>query len=54
LIYGPGYFASHVAGKKVLQGTFTGDKGTTLKVQSLDNYVAVGADNQGNLYKIVW
>jgi hypothetical protein len=54
LVYGPGYYASHVAGKKVLQGTFTGDKGTTLQVQSLDNYVAVGADNQGNLYKIVW
>jgi hypothetical protein len=54
LVYGPGYYASHVAGKKVLRGTFTGDKGTTLEVQSLDNYVAVGADNQGNLYKIVW
>ncbi|HKN21858.1 MAG TPA: hypothetical protein VJX73_10600 [Terracidiphilus sp.] len=54
LVYGPGYYASHVAGKKALQGTFTGDKGTTLQVQSLDNFVAVGADNQGNLYKIVW
>jgi hypothetical protein len=54
LIYGPGYYASHVAGKTVLQATFTGDKGTTLEVQSLDNFVAVGADNQGNLYKIVW
>jgi hypothetical protein len=54
LIYGPGYYASNVAGKKVLQGTFTGDKGTTLQVQSLDNFVAVGMDNQGNLYKIVW
>ena len=54
LIYGPGYYAANVAGKKVLQGTFTGDKGTTLQVQSLDNFVAVGVDNQGNLYKIVW
>ncbi|MGA3131540.1 MAG: hypothetical protein ABSD59_12110 [Terracidiphilus sp.] len=54
LIYGQGYYASHIAGKKLLQGTFTGDKGTTLEVQSLDNYVAVAADNQGNLYKIVW
>jgi hypothetical protein len=54
LIYGDGYYASHVAGKKILEGTFTGDKGTTLHVQSLDNFVAVGADNQGNLYKIVW
>jgi hypothetical protein len=31
-----------------------GDKGTTLQVQSLDNFVAVAADNRGNLYKIVW
>jgi hypothetical protein len=54
LVYGPGYYAANVAGKKVLQGTFTGDKGTTLQVQSLDNFVAVGVDNQGNLYKIVW
>jgi hypothetical protein len=54
LIYGPGYYASNIAGKKILQGTFTGDKGTTLQVQSLDNFVAVGVDNQGNLYKIVW
>ena len=54
LVYGPGYYASNIAGKKILQGTFTGDKGTTLQVQSLDNFVAVGEDNRGNLYKIVW
>jgi hypothetical protein len=54
LVYGPGYYAANVAGKKILQGTFTGDKGTTLQVQSLDKFVAVGVDNQGNLYKIVW
>jgi hypothetical protein len=54
LVNGPGYYASHVAGNKILHGTFTGDKGTILQVESLDNYVAVGADNRGNLYKIVW
>jgi hypothetical protein len=54
LVYGPGYYASKVAGKKILRGTFTGDKGTVLQVESLDNYVAVGVDNQGNLYRIVW
>jgi hypothetical protein len=54
LIYGQGYYAAHIAGNKILQGTFTGDKGTVLQVQSLDNFVAVGADNHGNLYKIVW
>ncbi len=54
LIYGPGYYAAHVAGNKVLEGTFAGDKGTVLHVQSLDHYVAVGADNEGNLYRIVW
>jgi hypothetical protein len=54
LIYGQGYYAAHIAGNKVLTGTFTGDKGTVLEVESLDNFVAVGADNHGNLYKIVW
>lgn len=54
LVYGDGYYASHIAGKKILRGTFTGDKGTVLQVESRDNYVAVGVDNQGNLYKIVW
>jgi hypothetical protein len=54
LVNGPGYYAAHVAGKKILRGTFNGDKGTTLEVESLDNFVAVGVDNQGNLFKIVW
>jgi hypothetical protein len=54
LVYGQGYYAAHVAGNKVLQGTFTGDKGAVLHVQSLDKFMAVGVDNQGNLYKIVW
>ena len=54
LVNGPGYYAAHVAGNKTLHGTFTGDKGTVLQVESLDNYVAVGEDNRGNLYKIVW
>jgi hypothetical protein len=53
-VNGPGYYAAHVAGNKILHGTFTGDKGTTLLVESLDNYVAVGVDNRGNTYKIVW
>ncbi len=54
LVNGPGYYAAHVAGNKILRGTFTGDKGTVLQVESLDNYVAVGVDNHGNLYRIVW
>jgi hypothetical protein len=54
LIYGPGYYAAHISGNKILQGTFKGDKGTILQVESLDNYLAVGADNRGNVYKIVW
>ena len=54
LVNGPGYYAAHVAGNKILRGTFTGEKGTILQVESLDNYVAVGEDNRGNLYKIVW
>jgi hypothetical protein len=54
LVNGPGYYAAHVAGNKILRGTFTGDKGTVLQVESLDNFVAVGEDNRGNLYRIVW
>ena len=54
LVNGSGYYASHVAGNKILHGTFTGDKGTILQVESLDNFFAVGVDNRGNLYKIVW
>jgi len=54
LIYGSGYYAAHVAGRRILEGTFTGDKGTTLEVQSLDEFLAVGADNHGDFYKIVW
>ena len=54
LVNGPGYYSAHVAGNKILRGTFSGDKGTILMVESLDNYVAVGEDNRGNLYKIVW
>jgi hypothetical protein len=54
LIYGPGYYTSNIAGKKILEGSFKGDKGTTLQVQSVDNFIAVGVDNQGSLYKIVW
>jgi hypothetical protein len=54
LVNGPGYYAAHVAGNKILHGTFAGDKGTVLQVESLDNFVAVGVDNRGNLYKIVW
>lgn len=54
LVYGPGYYAAYVVGNKILHGTFTGDKGTILQVESLDSFVAVGADNRGNLYKIVW
>jgi hypothetical protein len=54
LVNGPGYYAAHVQGNKVLHGLFKGDKGATLEVESLDNFVAVGEDNRGNLYKIVW
>jgi hypothetical protein len=54
LVNGPGYYAAHVAGNKILRGTFTGDKGTILQVESLDKFAAVGEDNRGNLYKIVW
>ena len=54
LVNGPGYYAAHVQGNKILRGTFKGDNGTVLDVESLDNFLAVGVDNHGNTYKIVW
>jgi len=54
LIDGPGYYAAHVQGNKIVRGVFKGGKGTVLQVESLDNYFAVGEDNRGNVYKIVW
>jgi hypothetical protein len=53
-IKGQGFYVSHVLGNKIYQGTFTGDQGTVLQVESVDNETGVAIDNKGNVYKIVW
>jgi|ERR1700723_2398603 len=53
-VYGQGYFAAHILGKKILQGVFTGDKGTVLQVELLDDLHGAAVDNKGNVYKEVW
>jgi hypothetical protein len=55
-VYGQGFFAAHILGKKMWQGTFTGDKGTVLQIELMnDNDLrGVAVDNQGNVYKEVW
>jgi hypothetical protein len=53
-IKGQGYYVSHVLGNKIAQGVFTGNQGTILQVESLDNESGVAVDNKGNVYKIVW
>ncbi len=55
-VYGQGFFAAHILGKKMWQGTFTGDKGTVLQIelQNDNDLRGVAVDNKGNLYKEVW
>jgi hypothetical protein len=53
-VYGQGYFAAHILGKKIWQGVFTGDKGTVLQVEFLDDRHGAAVDNKGNVYKEVW
>ena len=53
-VYGPGYFAAHILGKKIWQGVFTGDKGTVLQVELLEDLHGTAVDNKGNVYKEVW
>ena len=53
-VYGQGYFVAHILGNELMQGVFTGSKGTVLQVESLDGQKGVAADNKGNVYKMVW
>jgi len=53
-IYGQGYFAAHILGRKMWQGVFRGDQGTVLQVEILDGQHGAAVDNKGNLYKVVW
>jgi hypothetical protein len=53
-IYGQGYFAAHILGGKIWQGIFTGNQGTVLQVELLDENHGAAVDNKGNIYKVVW
>jgi hypothetical protein len=53
-IYGQGYYVAHVLGKSIWQEAFTGDQGTVLQVESMNNYSGVAVDNKGNIYKVVF
>jgi len=53
-IYGQGFFAAHLLGQKIFQGIFTGDQGTVLQVEMVDQQHGVAVDNKGNVYKVVW
>jgi hypothetical protein len=53
-VFGQGYFSAHILGKKIWRGVFTGDKGTVLQVEILDELHGAAVDNQGNVYKEVW
>ncbi len=54
VVYGQGYFAAHILGGKIWQGTFTGNQGTVLQVEILDGQHGAAVDNKGNIYKVVW
>jgi hypothetical protein len=53
-VYGQGYFAAHILGGKIWQGIFTGNQGTVLQVEILDQQHGAAVDNKGNVYKVVW
>lgn len=53
-VYGDGFFAAHILGKKFGQAVFTGSQGTVLQVETLDGKNGVAVDNRGNTYKMVW
>jgi hypothetical protein len=53
-VYEQGYFAAHILGEKIWQGIFTGNQGTVLQVEILDQLHGAAVDNKGNVYKVVW
>jgi hypothetical protein len=54
VVQGKKYFSSHVLGKYVWQGVFTGELGTVLQVEIFDWQHGAAVDNRGNIYKVVW
>ena len=53
-IFGKEYFAAHILGRKIWRGIFTGNQGTVLQVELLDDQHGAAVDNKGNIYKVVW
>lgn len=62
LVYGPGYFNTHILGSQTVgQATATGSNGTVLQLEFqkeklgaiIDNIFGVAVDNKGNIYKVV-
>jgi hypothetical protein len=62
LVYGPGYFNTHILGSQTVgQATTTGSNGTVLQLEFqkeklgaiIDNIFGVAVDNKGNIYKVV-
>ncbi len=62
LVYGPGYFNTHILGSQTVgQATATGSNGTVLQLEFqkeklgaiIDNIFGVAVDNKGNIYKMV-
>jgi len=53
-VYGQGYFAAHILSGKIWQGIFTGNQGTVLQVEILDQQHGAAVDNKRNVYKVVW
>jgi hypothetical protein len=53
-VYGQRYFAAHILGGRIWQGIFTGNQGTVLQVEILDQLHGAAVDNKGNVYKVVW
>lgn len=54
VVLGKKYFSSHVLGKYVWQGVFTGELGTVLQVEIFDWQHGAAVDNRGNIYKVTW
>jgi len=53
-IYGQGYFLANLLGESICGSTLTGDQGTVLQVEFLNERFGVAVDSKGNIYKIAW
>jgi hypothetical protein len=53
-VYGQGYFVAKLLGLRIEQAVLTGDRGSILQVEFLNQGKAVAVDSKGNIYKVVW